>query len=83
MMNHENGTTTPAADHSDELSGTLNLLLNRYLQLLTEDHGDFWSRQEEQTVLQVRDVLTRAGHAPYLPHEVRAHLDYPLFGGVR
>ncbi|MBC7808695.1 MAG: hypothetical protein H7145_21385 [Akkermansiaceae bacterium] len=68
---------------SEELSGTLTLLLNRYLQLLTEDHGDFWSRQEEQTVLQVRDVLTRAGHAPYLPHEVRAHIDYPFFGKNR
>ncbi len=82
-MNTITDTTTPTSDLSEELSGTLTLLLNRYLQLLTEDHGDFWSRQEEQTVLQVRDVLTRSGHAPYLPHEVRAHIDYPMFGGVR
>jgi hypothetical protein len=82
-MNVITDNTRQTPDISDELSGTLTLLLNRYLQLLTEDHGDFWSRQEEQTVLQVRDVLTRAGHAPHLPYEVRAHIDYPFFGGTR
>ncbi|MBC8138720.1 MAG: hypothetical protein H8F28_22805 [Fibrella sp.] len=82
-MNAITDLTDHSPDITDELSGTLTLLLDRYLQLLTEDHGDFWSRQEEQTVLQVRDVLTRAGHAPRLPHEVRAHIDYPFFGGTR
>lgn len=82
-MNATMKTTEQNSGISEDLSNTLTLLLNRYLQLLTEDHGDLWSRQEEQTVLQVRDVLTRAGHAPYLPHEVRAHIDYPFFGGTR
>lgn len=82
-MNAITDSTEQHSELSEELSGTLALLLNRYLELLTEDHGDFWSRQDEQTVLQVRDVLTRAGHAPILPYEVRAHLDYPFFGDSR
>ena len=62
-----------------ELTQTLNDLLQAYLTLMNEERGNQWSKNEEDVVRQVRDVLTRHGHAPNLPHEVTAHLDYPVF----
>ncbi|MBC8142773.1 MAG: hypothetical protein H7Y38_15220 [Armatimonadetes bacterium] len=69
-------------DAQTELSGALTLILNRYVELISSASGDQWDADQERTVRQVRDVLTRAGHAPQLSREVRAHIDYRYLGAA-